>query len=326
MRLNRANTCGDRSNALWGRGSRGEARSNALWGRGGRRAGVAVAVVAMFATASVAGAGVSGLAGGGTHGENLKSFVSDTLLSAIQQNPKQSFDVILQGDRKQKSSAIVEKLLLDKSGSSDDAVAPGQVKDQFTSISGAQLTLTGKQILRLAKTGLAQSIVPNETVKLSGNGNGGGGSKKSGSTTPSIDWASYNPQLWPYASTAAVDWFYGVTARPTIAIVDSGIEPGRMDFGARLLGQVDLASLTPNSPGDGYGHGTFVAGIAAGGAAGYYGSAPAANLLSIDVMNDAGQSTVADVINACDWILAHKTEYNIKVANFSLHAVNRASV
>src|SRR5439155_1341478 len=80
---------------------------------------------------------------------------------------------------------------------------------------------------------------------------GGGGSKKSGSTTTSIDWASYNPQLWPYASTAAVDWFYGVTARPTIAIVDSGIEPGRMDFGARLLGQVDLASLTPNSPGDG---------------------------------------------------------------------------
>ena len=27
-----------------------------------------------------------------------------------------------------------------------------------------------------------------------------------------------------------------------------------------------------------------------------------------------------------DWILANKAKYNIKVANFSLHAVNRASI
>src|SRR5206468_3621444 len=35
---------------------------------------------------------------------------------------------------------------------------------------------------------------------------------------------------------------------------------------------------------------------------------------------------VADVIKACDWILANRTTYNIRIANFSLHAVNRASV
>ena len=49
-------------------------------------------------------------------------------------------------------------------------------------------------------------------------------------------------------------------------------------------------------------------------------------MLSIDVMNDQGQATVGDVVKAADWILANKTKYNIKVANFSLHAVNRASV
>ena len=43
-------------------------------------------------------------------------------------------------------------------------------------------------------------------------------------------------------------------------------------------------------------------------------------------MNDQGQATVGDVVKAADWILANKTKYNIKVANFSLHAVNRASV
>ena len=87
-----------------------------------------------------------------------------------------------------------------------------------------------------------------------------------------------------------------------------------------------MTSLGPNSPGDGYGHGTFVAGIAAGGAPDYAGAAPKADLVSIDVMNDQGQATVGDVVKAADWILANKTKYNIKVANFSLHAVNRASV
>src|SRR3979411_1073349 len=124
MRHSRANNLGDRSNALWGRGSRGESRSNALWGRGGRRAGVATAMVAVFAMASVAGAGLNGNGNGNDNGngqyDNLKSYIPTTLLSAIQQNPKQTFDVILQGDHKQKSRGFVQKILSDKSGSNTD--------------------------------------------------------------------------------------------------------------------------------------------------------------------------------------------------------------
>ena len=146
MRHLRANS-GDRSNALWGRGSRGESRSNALWGRGGRRAGAVVAMVSMFAMASVAAAGRNG--GGNRQGYgDLKSYVPDTLLSAIQQNPRQSFDVILQGDRKVRAHGWVTKVLADKSGSSDENVGAGDVKREFQAISGAQLTLTGRQILR----------------------------------------------------------------------------------------------------------------------------------------------------------------------------------
>src|SRR3954454_1826161 len=87
-----------------------------------------------------------------------------------------------------------------------------------------------------------------------------------------------------------------------------------------------MTSLGPNSARGGYGHGTFCSSIAAGGAPGYAGAAPKAEILSLDVMNDQGQATVADVVKAADWILANKTKYNIKVANFSLHSVNRASV
>jgi serine protease AprX len=87
-----------------------------------------------------------------------------------------------------------------------------------------------------------------------------------------------------------------------------------------------MTSLPGNSVGDGYGHGTFVGSIAAGAAPGFAGVAPKAELLSIDVMNDQGQATVADIVKACDFILANKAKYNIKVVNMSLHAVNRASI
>ena len=43
-------------------------------------------------------------------------------------------------------------------------------------------------------------------------------------------------------------------------------------------------------------------------------------------MNDEGQATVADVVAACDWIIQNKAQYNIRVANFSLHATNPASL
>jgi serine protease AprX len=297
----------DRSNALWGRGSRGESRSNALWGRGGRRAGAVVAAVAVFAMASVAGASLSSTSStSGTSG--LKAYVPDSLLSSIAQNPNQSFDVIVQGERKQSTATLMMKVLTDSSASSNEIVHVSDVKRLFIAIDGAQLTLTGPQILRLATNGMATSIVPNEAVQAQGS-------------------ATYsNPQGWTTAANVAINWNSPTPRAPTIAIVDSGIEANRPDFSMRVLGQVNIASLGPNSPGDGSGHGTFVAGIAAGAAAGYAGTTPNANLLSLDVMNDAGQSTVSDVVRACDWILANKAKFNIQVANFSLHAATKASV
>src|SRR5207237_296335 len=84
------------------------------------------------------------------------------------------------------------------------------------------------------------------------------------------------------------------------AIVDSGIDATRPDFGGRVISQVTLTTRTPNSPGDGRGHGTFVASLAAGGAHGYTGAAPRANLVSVDVMDDSGMAMTSDVIAAAD--------------------------
>src|SRR5207253_5508752 len=89
----------------------------------------------------------------------------------------------------------------------------------------------------------------------------------------------------------------------------------------RLVASVNLSTLDGNtSLNDERGHGTFVAGIAAGAAPGLAGAAPAAPIVSIKVMNGQGMAKTSDVIAACQWILDHKGQYNIRVANFSMHS------
>src|SRR3954451_3107016 len=157
----------DRSNALWGRGSRGEARSNALWGRGGRRAGavVAMAITACaFAAVGTAGSGNGFGKARGNHA-GLKSYVEDSLLAAIQQNPKGTFDVIMTGNPKQRSSGLVNSIVADNSGGPDEQFSKGAIRKQFNAINGLQASLTGKVILRLAKRGVVSAILANDTVQ-----------------------------------------------------------------------------------------------------------------------------------------------------------------
>jgi serine protease AprX len=112
---------------------------------------------------------------------------------------------------------------------------------------------------------------------------------------------------------------------PAIAIVDSGVE-ARADFGSRLVASISMCSLcTDGSPSDGEGHGTMVAGVAAGSGI-YPGGAPNAPIVSIRTANDDGQSRTSDVVAAADWVLTHAKEYNIRVANFSLAGATDTSI
>ncbi|MGH3103938.1 MAG: S8 family serine peptidase [Gaiellaceae bacterium] len=132
-------------------------------------------------------------------------------------------------------------------------------------------------------------------------------------------------QLWPAQIGAAQLWGNALNPGPkppTIAIVDSGIEKGILSFGdgSRIIDRQIFTTLPQGGSYDGRGHGTFVAGIAAGQAAGYTGVAPRADLVDLDVMNDQGMAKTSDVVRACEWILANKDSRNIRVANFSLHS------
>jgi serine protease AprX len=303
---------GDRASALWGSNTRGgDSRGSALWGKGGRRAGATLISAALAAVVLSLGASLPASASNGNSSPS-STFISAALLSQAQANPSSSYPVIVQGDGSTDADHLAHKIgawaaSADKGGDANKIVHD-QVKSEFSSINGVAVTLTGRQISQVyahGNDGLL-SITSDAPVHTSG----------------TIKWTLN--QLWPYESGASNNWETDQNATvaanmPAIAIVDSGVQ-SRADFGSRLLTSVNLSTLSNNSSGDGRGHGTFVAGVAAGSSDGYAGTAPGANLVSIDVLDDTGMGMTSDIINACQWILDHKAQYNIRVANFSLHS------
>ncbi len=106
----------------------------------------------------------------------------------------------------------------------------------------------------------------------------------------------------------------------TVAVLDTGID-NLPDFAGRLIGGVDLSG--GNNPfQDGYGHGTFVAGLIAGNGASsggqYEGEAPGADLVSIKVAGATGVTDLATVILGVQWAVDNRLAYNIRVLNMSL--------
>jgi serine protease AprX len=303
VRMNGGNRGDVRSSALWGTGNRGgESRSSALWGKGGR--GAITALAAMLAISVP-------LASSAVHQKHAKlsahalkkTWISPGLLRGAKRHPNQYVRVIIQSTNGKLSPALSAFTHVNQFA--DDQ--QGGVNRRLSLIDGVAATVKASALPRLVK--LPNLIVtPDVQVHVSGFSSG---------------------QLWPYESGVAKAWSGPDAPRsgsvPAIAIVDSGIQPGRAaDFGNRVLTSVKFSTLPDDSPGDGRGHGTFVAGIAAGGADGYTGATPQAPLVSLDVMDDHGVARTSDVIAACQWILANKNTYNIKIANFSLHSATKS--
>ena len=127
-------------------------------------------------------------------------------------------------------------------------------------------------------------------------------------------------QLWAHESGVSALWFATASRMPAIAVVDSGIDTSLPSFAGRTVKQLNfVGSGKVNRSGDGRGHGSFVAGIAAGSARDYAGVAPNAPLVSLDVMDDSGSGRTSDVIAATEWIYQNHKAENIKVVNYSLH-------
>ena len=280
-----------RAPAFWGKGSKGEARFSALWGKGGHGLVASLAAgAALVLAAPAAGGGDDGC------GKDLRAYVPAALVDQACAEKGKKFKVIVQG-RLDQTSSRVDREVRDRGGT---------VKRTFRSITGVSGELTGGAILGLARNSHVRAITPDARVVSRYQ------DAEMWREAVRID------QLWH-----TVDPLTGVAGpapqAPAIAIVDSGVDPSKVaDFGARLVASANVSSLTPDAIGDAQGHGTMVAGIAAGASPASPGVAQNAPIVSIRTSDANGMSITSDVVAAADWILAHKGEYGIRVANFSL--------
>jgi serine protease AprX len=260
---------------------------------------ITLALAAMLVV-PVAGSASSGSNSGPGEGYAV---VPASLLANAAANPLASFDVIVQGDKDSSSSRVADEVRKEN----------GNSKRRFMSVHGVQASLTGAQLLKLAKNSHIVAITPNVGVHVASYEDS---TMWQDSTDMTILQNSFDPATGEVTGPAP--------QAPAIAVVDSGVE-ARADFGSRLVASINMCSLCTDSSADAEGHGTMVAGVAAGSGQ-YPGGAPNAPLVSIRTANANGESKTSDVIAAADWILQHRNEYNIRVANFSLAGATETSI
>ncbi|HEY2072771.1 MAG TPA: S8 family serine peptidase, partial [Gaiellaceae bacterium] len=208
------------------------------------------------------------------------------LLAQAKANPSKTFDVIVRGSRGVSSTGVAGSV-----------AAHGHVGRVFRSVNGVEMTLKGGELFGLSHNPNILSITPNAPVVSTG-------IEESG--------------LWRDTVGAnQIQSLTGLMNLPAIAIVDSGIDATKTQDFPSVVADVNLNSNDPSATGDDEGHGTMVSGIAAG--AGLFpGVVPGAPIVALRTADANGGSTTSDIIAACDWILQHQAQYNIRVANFSL--------
>jgi serine protease AprX len=245
-------------------------------------------------------------AGAKTHGAQGK--ISPALLALAQSRPDDEFAVIVRASSKQNTGHHAER------AASAVSRAHGQTGRALSIVGGASAVLTGAEIVGLASDPDVQYVSADALINLTFDPIGGAALAAS----PAILEVGA-PDAWRQL---------GVTGKGIgVAILDSGIAP-HPDLAGRIVASVDLtsgrsgATLVP--PADPGGHGTHVAGLVAGdgtaSGGAYTGVAPGANLIDVRVISASGSTTISTLIGGMQWILAHRSEYNIRVVNLSAGA------
>jgi serine protease AprX len=268
------------------------------WGRVVLRwAGLCLAAVIVTVTQATP-------AGAKSHGE---AKVSPPLLALAESRPKDEFSVIVRASSKRETAQHAER------AAAAVRRAHGKVGRSLSIVGGASARLTGAEILELARDGDVEYIASDDVLTAFFDPTEGAALAAS----PGILEIGA-PHVWRQL---------GVTGRGVgVAILDSGIAP-HPDLAGRIVASVDFTVGTGGSlvaPADPGGHGTHVAGLVAGdgtaSSGAYAGAAPGANLVDVRVIGPSGTANASTVIAGMQWILAHRSDYNIRVVNISAGA------
>ena len=111
-------------------------------------------------------------------------------------------------------------------------------------------------------------------------------------------------------------WASGTGAGVRIGIVDTGVDAGQQDLAAKVVASANCIGGTCGAGGaDDQGHGTHVAGIAAGsGQFGISGVAPSASLVVAKVLDSSGSGNLSDIAAGIAWVVQH----GARVVNLSI--------
>jgi serine protease AprX len=178
----------------------------------------------------------------------------------------------------------------------------GRVARRLGLVDGVAATIRAGELGRLAADPRVSFVAPDAAVRLA--------------TTGAVSPSSL-ATFYPSRDAVSKPWGAGVTGRGVgIAVIDSGVTASA-DFGSRLV-QVSLDGQT-GSLDDTVGHGTMVAGVAAGNSSDgkFIGIAPGANIYAINIKRDTGVYA-SDVVTALKWVFDNAHNYNIRVVNLSL--------
>lgn len=108
-----------------------------------------------------------------------------------------------------------------------------------------------------------------------------------------------------------------------IAIIDTGVYP-HADLTLEQNRIVAFKDFVKDLefPYDDNGHGTHVAGVAAGNGymsdGKYRGIAPKANIIAVKSMDKNGSGNTSDIVAGMQWILENKNKYNIRIVSLSI--------
>jgi len=237
------------------------------------------------------------------------------LAAALKAQPGKTFPIIVEaGLPNDKSPSTGAK----RASEAVDHIraAGGRARNQLAIIGGSSAQGNWDAIAKLSHNGRVRKISLDRVISASGPMQAPGGLAS----------------VYTQVVRAPEVWAMGYIGRGVgIAILDSGVYAAN-DIGGRMIARVDLVDATVNQ-GDPGGHGTHVAGIAAGNGMDsttntngmYKGIAPGANIISVRVINNRGQALASTVIRGIQWVVQNRNTYNIRVLNVSLGSLAQAS-
>ncbi|MCW2777152.1 MAG: peptidase and in, kexin, sedolisin [Frankiales bacterium] len=186
-------------------------------------------------------------------------------------------------------------------------VAGVDVVRSLPALHAAVVRGSAASLARLARTRGVRGLAPDDAVVLTGGAGSGPGVR----AAEGLSGPAGTPQAGRGVRVALVDT--GVT--DTAALSRAG---------GRLVDAVDTSHGDPVTSGvfdDGYGHGTFLASVLAGGTTSTVkhpvGVAPGATVLVVRVADRAGETSLSRVLGGLDWVAAHASSVDVANLSFS---------